>query len=91
MWVEEARDCKTKLRGRYLGVLAYFEGNSMDGVTRVHPAKWKAYDGEGITASLADGYLSITIPRAPAPSSSSFTSESWSTPRSRSPGACRAT
>jgi HSP20 family protein len=26
------------------------------------------YDGDGITAELADGYLSITIPRAPAPS-----------------------
>ena len=25
------------------------------------------YDGEGITARLADGYLSLTIPRAPAP------------------------
>ena len=26
------------------------------------------YDGDGITANLSDGYLSITIPRAPAPS-----------------------
>jgi HSP20 family protein len=25
------------------------------------------YDGDGITASLSEGYLSITIPRAPAP------------------------